>query len=78
MHDKTRSDSPKKVLICIEAARFRQPPKNENNIIEQTNERRCYVMAKKEKQNKVQPKKLEETKTGYGNKKLEGPDRPST
>lgn len=35
-------------------------------------------MAKKEKQNKVQPKKLEETKAGYGNKKLEGPDRPST
>lgn len=36
-------------------------------------------MAKKEKkQNKVQPKQLEETKTGYGNKKLEGPDRPST
>ncbi|KAF0818765.1 hypothetical protein KIS4809_2473 [Bacillus sp. ZZV12-4809] len=61
------------------AARFRQPPKNENNIIEQTNERRCYVMARKqEKQNNVQPKKLEETKTGYGNKKLEGPDRPST
>lgn len=33
---------------------------------------------KQEKQNNVQPKKLEETKTGYGNKKLEGPDRPST
>jgi hypothetical protein len=78
MHDKTRSDSPKKVLICMTAARFRQPSKNEKTINEQTNERRCYVMTKKEKQNKVQPKKLEETKTGYGNKKLEGPDRPST
>jgi hypothetical protein len=35
-------------------------------------------MANKEKQNKVQPKKQEETKAGYGSKKLEGPDRPST
>jgi hypothetical protein len=35
-------------------------------------------MPKQEKQNKVQPKKLEEKKAGYGEKKLEGPDRPST
>lgn len=35
-------------------------------------------MGQKNKQNKVQPKKLEETKPGYGDKKLEGPDRPST
>lgn len=36
-------------------------------------------MKKKEKKNNVQPKRgLEETKPGYGDKKLEGPDRPST
>lgn len=35
-------------------------------------------MEQKQKQNKVQPKKQTETKTGYGDKKLEGPDRPST
>ena len=35
-------------------------------------------MKPKQKQNKVQPKKLEETKPGFGDKKLEGPDRPST
>jgi hypothetical protein len=35
-------------------------------------------MKKKDKHNKLQQKKNEETKTGYGNKKLEGPDRPST
>lgn len=35
-------------------------------------------MKKKEKQKNAQPKKLNETKTGYGDKKLEGPDRPST
>lgn len=35
-------------------------------------------MGNKEKQNKVQPKNLEEKKAGYGDKKLEGPDRPST
>lgn len=39
---------------------------------------RCFWMKQKQKQNKVQPKKLEETKPGYGDKKLEGPDRPST
>jgi hypothetical protein len=32
----------------------------------------------KQKQSKVQTKKQEETKPGYGNKKLEGPNRPST
>lgn len=36
------------------------------------------VMKRKNKENNVQPKKLEETKAGYGDKKLEGPDRPST
>lgn len=35
-------------------------------------------MDNKQKQNKVQPKELKEKKTGYGDKKLEGPDRPST
>jgi len=35
-------------------------------------------MKSKQKQKNVQPKKQEETKTGYGDKKLEGPDRPST
>lgn len=35
-------------------------------------------MKQKQKQNKVQPKKQEETKPGFGDKKLEGPDRPST
>lgn len=35
-------------------------------------------MDNKEKENKVQPKNIEETKSGYGDKKLEGPDRPST
>lgn len=35
-------------------------------------------MRQKQKQNRVQPKKQNETKTGYGDKKLEGPDRPST
>lgn len=32
----------------------------------------------KQNQNQRQPKIQEETKPGYGNKKLEGPDRPST
>lgn len=35
-------------------------------------------MQKKGKGNKVQPKNLEEKKTGFGDKKIEGPDRPST
>lgn len=35
-------------------------------------------MKKRDKQKNAQPKKLEETKAGYGDKKLEGPDRPST
>lgn len=35
-------------------------------------------MTQKQKQNKVQQKKHTETKPGYGDKKLEGPDRPST
>ncbi len=35
-------------------------------------------MRQKQKQNKVEPKKQNDTKTGYGDKKLEGPDRPST
>jgi hypothetical protein len=36
------------------------------------------TMSKKEKQNKVQPKKQNETNAGYGDKKMVGPDRPST
>jgi len=35
-------------------------------------------MKKKGKERNSQPKKLEESKAGYGDKKLEGPDRPST
>jgi len=35
-------------------------------------------MRQKERQNKDQPKKQNETKPGFGDKKLEGPDRPST
>lgn len=35
-------------------------------------------VAKNKKKNNVQPKKLEEKRRGYGDKKLEGPDRPST
>lgn len=35
-------------------------------------------MSKKQKQNKTQPKNNEEKKAGYGDKKLEGPDQPST
>lgn len=35
-------------------------------------------LKKKKKENKVQPKKNEETKRGYGDKKLEGPDEPAT
>jgi hypothetical protein len=35
-------------------------------------------MEKKGKDNKQQSKKFEETKPGYGDKKLKGPDRPST
>jgi hypothetical protein len=35
-------------------------------------------MSQKQKQNKMQPKKQNESKAGYGDKKLEGPDRPST
>jgi hypothetical protein len=35
-------------------------------------------MKKQGKENKVQPKNLNEDKPGYGDKKLEGPDRPST
>ena len=36
------------------------------------------TMSNKEKQNKVQPKKQNEAKAGYGDKKMVGPDRPST
>ena len=36
-------------------------------------------MSKKQKFTKTNDKqKQQESKTGYGNKKLEGPDRPST
>ncbi len=35
-------------------------------------------MKRTDKQTKVQPKKLEESKPGHGDKKLEGPNRPST
>lgn len=35
-------------------------------------------MKKQNKENKVQPKNIEEKQTGYGDKKTEGPDRPST
>lgn len=35
-------------------------------------------MKKREKEKNAQPKKLEESRAGYGDKKLEGPDRPST
>lgn len=35
-------------------------------------------MKKKKKENNARPKALEERKPGYGDKKLEGPDRPST
>ena len=37
-----------------------------------------FWMKPKQKQNQSQPKSQEETKPGYGNKKLEGPNRPST
>lgn len=36
------------------------------------------LMKNQKKANKTQPKHLNEKKTGYGDKKLEGPDRPST
>jgi hypothetical protein len=36
------------------------------------------TMAKKEQKKKQQPTKQEETTTGFGDKKLEGPNRPST
>jgi hypothetical protein len=35
-------------------------------------------MKTNKKKNNAQPAKLEEKKTGYGDKKLEGPNRPST
>lgn len=35
-------------------------------------------MKKKNKQNNKQSKKQHDTRPGYGDKKLEGPDRPST
>jgi hypothetical protein len=35
-------------------------------------------MAKNEQKKKQQPPQKEETTTGFGNKKLEGPNRPST
>ncbi|SEM83652.1 hypothetical protein SAMN05192533_10684 [Mesobacillus persicus] len=35
-------------------------------------------MKNQEKENKQEQKHLEEKKAGYGDKKLEGPDRPST
>jgi hypothetical protein len=35
-------------------------------------------MAKNKGKKANQTKRQEETATGYGNKKLEGPDRPST
>jgi hypothetical protein len=34
-------------------------------------------MKKQDKQNKNQPNRTNESKTGYGDKKLEGPNRPS-
>jgi hypothetical protein len=40
--------------------------------------RRCFLMAKNKGKKSNQVRKQEETDTGYGNKKLEGPDRPST
>jgi len=52
---------------------------NEMSYVEQTNLGGVKEMKNKnnEKKNNVQPKKLEEEKVGYGDKKLEGPDRPS-
>lgn len=50
----------------------------EPHISEQNNIGGVNAMDNKQKQNKVQPKELKETKPGYGDKKLEGPDRPST
>ncbi len=35
-------------------------------------------MKKKEQQNKTQPRNNENTKTGFGDKKLQGENRPST
>lgn len=35
-------------------------------------------MKKPKEKGKGHPQKQEEVKTGYGDKKLEGPDRPST
>lgn len=58
---------------------FRSFDMNEISFVEQTNLGGVKEMKNKnnEKQNDVQPKKLEEEKVGYGDKKLEGPDRPS-
>jgi hypothetical protein len=36
------------------------------------------ALKKQEKDNKQQQIQMEERKAGYGDKKLEGPDRPST
>ena len=35
-------------------------------------------VSKKDKQKNIQPKRQNDTKAGYGDKKLVGPDRPST
>jgi hypothetical protein len=43
---------------------------------EQTRIGRCLIM-KRQDQNKNQPKQLNEKKTGYGDKKLDGPNRPA-
>lgn len=77
--DKTRSDSAnKEVFLNHRASHSTRLKENERNETCEHYLVEVQKMKKQQNQNKIQPKKLEETKTGYGDKKIEGPDRPST
>ncbi|WP_240253339.1 hypothetical protein [Fredinandcohnia quinoae] len=46
--------------------------------VAQTKRRRWIIVAKKKDNKKGRQRQNEETAPGYGNKKIEGPNRPST
>jgi hypothetical protein len=75
--DKTRNDSAKKEYFSFIYLPFRQEKGMKLSSLNKL-KLEVFNMDQKNKQNKVQPKKQNETKRGYGDKKLEGPDRPST
>lgn len=73
--DKTRSNSSKKVLFFnIFDSKF---IKHENYLTVQTINRRCLNVRKQGKENKSQPNRSNEKQPGYGDKKLNGPNRPA-